>query len=88
MIKTIDFWATAVIYLYYGLQKMKQATLNQMRIKKQLAQKANVPKCPTCGSTNVHPISDGKKAVGFLMMGVFSKNFGKSYECDNCKYKW
>lgn len=49
---------------------------------------ANVPKCPTCGSTNVHPISDGKKAVGFLIMGVFSKNFGKSYECDNCKYKW
>lgn len=48
----------------------------------------NIPKCPTCGSTNVHPISAGKKAVGFLTVGVFSKNFGKSYECDDCKYKW
>jgi len=50
--------------------------------------KSNVPKCPTCGSTKVHPISAGKKTVGFLAVGVFSKNFGKSYECDNCKYRW
>ena len=48
----------------------------------------NIPKCPTCGSTNVHPISAGKKAVSFLTVGVFSKNFGKSYECDDCKYRW
>ena len=48
----------------------------------------NIPKCPTCGSTNVHPISARKKAVGFLTVGVFSKNFGKSYECDDCKYRW
>lgn len=51
-------------------------------------QSSNVPKCPTCGSTNVHPISAGKKAMGFLMVGVFSKNFGKNYECDDCKYRW
>lgn len=48
----------------------------------------NVPKCPTCGSTKVHPISAGKKAIGFAMVGIFSKNFGKSYECDDCKYRW
>lgn len=48
----------------------------------------NIPKCPTCGSTKVHPISAGKKAIGFAMVGIFSKNFGKSYECDDCKYKW
>lgn len=48
----------------------------------------NIPKCPTCGSTKVHPISAGKKAIGFAMVGIFSKNFGKSYECDDCKYRW
>lgn len=52
------------------------------------SQSTNVPKCPTCGSTNVHKISTGKKALGFLTVGVFSSNFGKSYECENCKYKW
>lgn len=48
----------------------------------------NVPKCPTCGSTKVHPISTGKRAASFLLAGVFSSSFGKSYECDDCKYKW
>ena len=48
----------------------------------------STPKCPTCGSTNVRPISATKKATGFVLAGVFSSNFGKSYECENCKYKW
>lgn len=48
----------------------------------------NIPKCPTCGSTNVRFISSGKKAIGFLTVGIFSSSFGKSYECENCKYKW
>jgi len=48
----------------------------------------NTPKCPTCGSTKVHPISAGKKAVGFLAIGVFSKNFGKTMECKNCGSKF
>ena len=46
------------------------------------------PKCPTCGSTNVQPISTTKKATGFILAGIFSSNFGKSYECKDCKYKW
>lgn len=69
-------------------KRQQQATLNQMRMEKQQAQRTNVPRCPTCGSANVHPISVGKKAMGFLMVGVFSKNFGKNYECDDCKYRW
>ena len=48
----------------------------------------NTPKCPTCGSTKVHPISTAKKATGFVLAGVFSSSFGKSYECLQCKYKW
>ena len=72
-----------------GVEKSQQeATLNQMRMEKRQAQQANVPKCPTCGSTNVHPISTAKKAFGFALVGLFSSNLGKSYECENCKYKW
>lgn len=47
-----------------------------------------VPKCPTCGSTNVNKISGAKKAAGFLTVGVFSSNLGKTMECKNCGYKW
>lgn len=46
------------------------------------------PKCPTCGSTNVNKISGVKKAAGFMTVGVFSSNFGKTMECKNCGYKW
>ena len=70
---------------YEALQRgVQQKRIEKERIEKQ----QNTPKCPTCGSTNVHPISSGKKAIGFLTVGIFSSSFGKSYECDNCKYKW
>lgn len=48
----------------------------------------NTPKCPTCGSTNIEKISTAKKAVGFVAVGVFSSNFGKTMHCKNCGYKW
>lgn len=48
----------------------------------------NIPKCPTCGSTNVEKISTAKKAFGFAMVGLFSSNLGKTMHCKNCGYKW
>lgn len=53
-----------------------------------LSQQQNIPKCPTCGSTNVHKISSSKKALGFITVGIFSSNFGKTMHCKNCGYKW
>ena len=48
----------------------------------------NTPKCPTCGSTNIEKISTTKKAVGFVAVGIFSSNFGKTMHCKQCGYKW
>lgn len=48
----------------------------------------HLPKCPTCGSTNISKISTASKAIGFAAVGVFSSNFGKSFRCDNCGYRW
>lgn len=48
----------------------------------------SIPKCPTCGSANINKISGAKKAAGFLAVGVFSSNLGKTMECKNCGYKW
>ena len=48
----------------------------------------NTPNCPTCGSTNIEKISAGKKAIGFVAVGVFSSNFGKTMHCKQCGYKW
>ena len=48
----------------------------------------NTPKCRTCGSTNIEKISAGKKTIGFVAVGVFSSNFGKTMHCKQCGYKW
>lgn len=72
-----------------GVEKaLQEATSNRLRMEKQQAQRANVPKCPTCGSTNVERISTAQKAFGFALVGLFSSNLGKTMHCKNCGYKW
>lgn len=66
----------------------KQVNEIRKEIQENQEKQQNTPKCPTCGSTKVRPISTAKKATEFVLAGVFSSSFGKSYECENCKYKW
>ena len=72
--------------------KPSSVTVNKLSVpiqyKQDITQQQNIPSCPTCGSTNVHPISTAKKATGFVLAGVFSSNFGKTMHCKNCGYKW
>ena len=51
-------------------------------------QQANIPTCPTCGSTNVKHISTLNRVVSIGVFGLFSSKIGKNYECLNCKAKW
>ena len=54
----------------------------------QKKEEANVPKCPTCGSTNIKKISTSSKVFGAAMFGLFSKTARSQFECQNCHYKW
>ena len=47
-----------------------------------------VPKCPTCGSTNVQKISGAKRWLTTGLFGLASGDLGKSMRCKNCGYKW
>ena len=49
---------------------------------------SSLPKCPTCGSTNVSKISLSSKAVGGAAFGIFSSNVRHTFKCNNCGYKW
>ena len=66
----------------------KQVNEIRKEIQEHQEKQQNTPKCPTCGSTNIEKISAGKKAIGFVAVGVFSSNFGKTMHCKNCDYKW
>ncbi|MBP1548184.1 MAG: hypothetical protein J6J39_07325 [Clostridia bacterium] len=48
----------------------------------------NIPKCPTCGSTNIKHISTLNRAVSVGVFGLLSGKIGKNYECLNCKARW
>lgn len=48
----------------------------------------NIPKCPTCSSTNISKISTASKIVGGAMFGLLSKTAKSQFKCNNCGYKW
>lgn len=49
---------------------------------------ANIPHCPTCGSTNIEKITATSKAVNTIVFGIFGTKRHKSFHCNNCKYEW
>lgn len=52
------------------------------------SQQPNVPRCPTCQSTNVSKISDLSRGMSVFAFGLFSSKIGKTMECKSCGYKW
>lgn len=72
---------------YEALRRRAQ----QKRIEKEhLDKETHIPKCPTCGSTNIRRISTVEKATGTILFGIFSNKRKCQFECQNpkCKYKW
>lgn len=53
-----------------------------------LEERIRVPKCPTCGSTNIRKISGVERGASIAVFGLFSKKINKSFKCGNCGYTW
>lgn len=45
-------------------------------------------KCPNCGSYDTHKISLTARTVSASLIGVASPYVGKTFECNECGYKW
>lgn len=72
----------------YQLKLSQFKTQLQQQESSKRAEEDNLPKCPTCGSTNIEKISLGKKAVGGALFGLFSSDVRKTMHCKNCGFKW
>lgn len=49
----------------------------------------NLPKCPTCSSTNIQKISGGSKAMKVALFGIFAAGaVSKTFKCNKCGYQW
>lgn len=53
-----------------------------------LEEKSRVPKCPTCGSTNIRKMSGIERGASIAAFGIFSKKINKTFRCGNCGYTW
>ena len=65
------------------IQKHNNELLENDKVKQ-----ANVPKCPTCGSSNIKRVSGTSKAVSVVMFGLLSQKVKKQFHCNNCGYEW
>ena len=48
----------------------------------------NIPKCPTCGSTNISKIGTGERVASVIGLGLLSKKINKTWKCKNCGHTW
>lgn len=48
----------------------------------------NLPKCPTCSSTNIKKISATSKVASVAMWGVLSRKVHKQWHCNICGSEW
>ncbi len=48
----------------------------------------NIPKCPTCQSTNIRKIGGVERGASIAMFGIFSKKINKTFKCGSCGYTW
>lgn len=69
------------------LKDKENESLNKL-LSRSINKNNSLPKCPTCGSTNIKKISTVKRATHAYMFGLFSKTARSQFECQNCHYKW
>lgn len=63
-----------------------QSTQSSKQI--QSTQTQNIPKCPTCGSTNIRKIKAGERTASIIGFGIFSRKANKTWKCENCGHLW
>lgn len=65
---------------------LKTTTVKEIKPTKE----TNIPKCPTCGSTNIRHISSTERGVNAVMFGFFGNKRKCQFEClnPNCRYRW
>lgn len=69
-------------------RQIKEKAIRELHEGRRTRENQNIPKCPTCGSTNIEKISSFDKAAGAVMFGLFSKTARSQFKCKNCGYKW
>lgn len=94
---------TSLVAYKLNMEKYGRPTDDIEEIHKQIREKAiyelhegrriqeeNLPKCPTCGSTNIRHISSVERGVNAVLFGLLGNKRKCQFEClnPNCRYRW
>ena len=63
-------------------------SLSKLENIKNQQQTTNIPKCPTCGSSNIRKMGVGERTASILGFGILSKKINKTWKCNNCGHTW
>ena len=53
-----------------------------------MEEKNRLPRCPSCGSTNISKIGLVSRGVSTLFLGLASSKIGSTHKCKNCGTTW
>lgn len=73
---------------YQSRMSQFRSQLGQQKVVEEQKQESNIPKCPTCNSTNIKKISGLSKASSVAMWGLFSRKIHKQWHCNSCGSEW
>lgn len=69
--------------------ELVQKFSNDWRTIKTVQQQAsNIPKCPTCQSTNIRKMGGIERGASIWTFGLFSKKINKTFKCNQCGFTW
>ena len=66
-------------------QRFKESTFDPLKYNSEYQ---NLPKCPTCSSTNIKKLSFANRYLHYRAIGFLSKTARSQFVCNNCGYKW
>lgn len=74
--------------LYHDMESKKRVSEAMAKYAGTTTNSSNVPKCPTCQSTNLRKISATSKVTNTVLFGIFGTKRHKTFHCNNCGYEW
>lgn len=76
------------MYIYKAQMQEQREQYEKLQSQPQKQELQCIPKCPTCGSTNIKKISGTKRWLTTGILGLASSDVGKTMQCNKCGYKW
>lgn len=73
---------------FHALIKAKYPSVEHLIVDAPVKVEVNVPRCPTCGSTNLTKKGVGARAIDGFFFGRLSVEGRSQFRCQNCGYEW